>query len=697
MFKKASSVLFSWVRINGKQRFFKTNNNPMKSVGMKLFLIFFASVVVLVVAMGTVSYFISKNVIEERVADASLQTIVQTSRKLDILYKSFEHISNQAVADSDLKLLLYKYYSLAEGSFEQQELKSQILVQLSILSNTDTMYAVSLIDINGKAIVTSGNTPNQLVADTDWFKKVSATAEGVPIWLETRNEGFFGAQGLRTFALGRFIPDISGGPNNTMLLFEFKYSVFENEMNDVKMGETGFSMIMNADRKLIYYRNEELVESISNVTVNLDKIQHSVIAEDQEGETHLVVYQQSATTGWYVVGDVPMRELLAETRKISEMTIIMTLIAALVASGIGYLVVRIIARPLVDLRNLMKEGERGNLAVRSPVNSQDEIGELAHSFNEMMEQITVLVLQTKRSAEEVLATSGELSEVSKKTALSAREIAVATEEIAAGAGSLALEAERGSDITQTIGTQMKQVVAVNIEMERSASQVQQASEQGTVYMSGLITKTLSTEEMTRCMIEKVDRLKESTRSIRKILDVLNNMTKQTNILSLNATIEAARAGTAGKGFMVVADEIRKLADQSRQSIEVVGQITETIQSEIDETVSVLSTAYPIFQEQILSVKEADTIFKQVQDHMNGFLQNISNASRSINQLDESQRVLSEAISNVSAVAEQSSATTEEVASLSNEQTNISEGLIRLSGKLEQLSDTLKTSLSKFQV
>src|SRR3981081_2815600 len=111
--------------------------------------------------------------------------------------------------------------------------------------------------------------------------------------------------------------------------------------------------------------------------------------------------------------------------------------------------------------------------------------------------------------------------------------------------------------------------------------------------------------MIRSMVDKVDNLKDSTRSIRKILDVLNNMTKQTNILSLNGTIDAARAGASGKGFMVVADEIRKLADQSRQSIDVVGQITETITKEIDETVKVLSNATPIFQEQIESVKEAE--------------------------------------------------------------------------------------------
>jgi methyl-accepting chemotaxis protein len=178
---------------------------------------------------------------------------------------------------------------------------------------------------------------------------------------------------------------------------------------------------------------------------------------------------------------------------------------------------------------------------------------------------------------------------------------------------------------------------------------------------------------------------------------LNNMTKQTNILSLNATIEAARAGAAGKGFMVVADEIRKLADQSKQSIDVVGQITETIQKEIDETVKVLSNATPIFQQQIQSVKEADMIFKQVTDHMGGFISQLSAVSDSISTLEQSQVVLSDAMTNVSAVAEQSLATSEEVASLSSEQLNISDGLVKLSDKLDQLSKSLTETLSQFEV
>jgi len=428
----------------------------------------------------------------------------------------------------------------------------------------------------------------------------------------------------------------------------------------------------------------ELPEADSSATITVDG-------------TKVLSSAGNFMNGWQLVGNIPVSFLVKDAKAISNLTWLMSLIAALIAGGIGAIVMLSVGRPLSQLRTLMNEGERGNLTVRSTIRKKDEIGQVSDSFNRMMEEITGLVRQTNLSAQEVLATAASLSDASRKTAGAAKEIAVATEEIANGATNLAVEAEKGSDLTVQIGTQVQSVIDANVEMGQSANEVEEAGRTGSVYMDNLIQKTGQTEEMTRSMVEKVDKLQESTGSIRKILDVLGNITKQTNILSLNATIEAARAGAAGKGFMVVADEIRKLADQSRESISVVGGIVEKISSEIEETVSVLSEAYPIFQEQIDSVREANQIFVTVQDNMSGFINRLSSGTDSVRQLEGAQSTLALAMSNVSAVAEEASATSEEVASLSNEQLSISDGLVQLSSNLEAVSGKLRESLSRFTV
>jgi methyl-accepting chemotaxis protein len=479
------------------------------------------------------------------------------------------------------------------------------------------------------------------------------------------------------------------------MLMEVSTETIGKEVSGINLGEGSAIQLAGADNTNVYVDKAD--EIGKKAQVELDKSQ---LDQDQGSATvggKQIEFYKSPVSGWYLTGSVPVASLTSSTKVIANLTVIMSLLAMVAALIIGYFVAGMIRKPINRMRDLMEQGAGGNLRVRAAFKSQDEIGQLGNSFDMMMEQITGLVETTRVSAGQVMETATELTNASRTTATAAKEIAVATEEISTGAGGLATESERGNELTHQIGDRMKNVIQANLEMGGAASDVQSSSEQGTHYMSELIAKTNDAERMIRSMVDKVDKLKESTSSIRKILDVLNNMAKQTNILSLNATIEAARAGTAGKGFMVVADEIRKLADQTRQSIGVVGEITDTIQREIDETVSVLSNAYPIFQQQITSVKEADTIFTQVRTHMGGFITQLSNVSDSISDLDQSQAILSDAMSNVSAVAQQSLATSEQVSSLSEEQLNISEGLVRLVERLENLSTSLRESLSRFQI
>ncbi|WP_244209252.1 methyl-accepting chemotaxis protein [Paenibacillus ferrarius] len=672
--------------------------NPVKSVGMKLFLMFFVSILFFVIIVGMISYSVSKSVIKNKVSESSLQTVTQAGQKLDFLYQTFDDVSLQIMLNKDLQDLLEKIPKLDASSYESLEVIRQLTDKLNVVTfSNKAIKTLHLYRPDGKLIVITGSGGSSLSensSSTDWFKKI-VDSGGKVAWLDTKSKGY-SSSSANTFAIGRIMRNTLTNSTAGVLVLELSSDILNKELNGISLGDDSKVVITNAQNKNIAAKDLTQIEKDSEVQLSKEQLEQengSFITKDD----HLVAYYKSAISGWNLVGDMPVSALVKDAKKIFNYTLLIALFAAIAAVLIGLFVARMIGRPLTNLRNLMQQGAKGKLTVRANYTTQDEIGQLGASFDVMMQQITTLVQQTSSSAQAVFETAQELTNSSKVTATAAREIAVATDEISNGAGGLATESERGNELTHHIGLQMKQVIEANLEMGTAAADVQSSSEQGTKYMSELISKTNLTEEMIRSMVDKVDNLKDSTRSIRKILELLNNMTKQTNILSLNATIEAARAGAAGKGFMVVADEIRKLADQSRQSIDVVGQITETIQKEIDETVKVLSTATPIFQEQILAVKEADTIFKQVTNHMGGFIEQLSTVSDSISTLEQSQVVLSDAMTNVSAVAEESLATSEEVASLSSEQLSISDGLVKLSDKLDLLSKSLTDTLSKFEV
>jgi methyl-accepting chemotaxis protein len=661
------------------------NRSMFHSVGMKLFILIFCAILLCVLALGWFSYSRSKRAIETEVAEASRITARQTAEKLDVVLTGYAQKLKQVVADADFIRMLNAFNQSGDAA-EVASLAQTLGTRLSAAAMTDLSIKqiVLISEREGRPVLASDTS-----ADAEGFRDPAVSqrvrdGHGKPVWFA--DAGGPGGS-IRVYVGMAYEMNVMHE-----LYMEIDPYAIEKRVQSTDFGD-GRIYVVAPDLTIVYATESGL----AGKPYPYDLPEYDSAITRIDGQAMLSVQGVVESNGWQIVSHIPLASLMENVRAIRDITLLMSVAAVAAAGLIGFIVMRMIGRPLGELKALMTEGKKGNLTVRSTIRRKDEIGQVADSFNWMMEEITALVQSANQSAQAVLETSAALAQAARQTEDAAGTIAAATGEIASGAASLATASEQGADIADEIGAQVQTVVASNEEMKQAASEAEEAGAAGTGHMTALTGNTNRMEAITRSMAEKVGRLADSAGSIRNILEMLIRMNAQTNILSLNAGIEAARAGSAGKGFMVVADEIRGLAEQSRQSIAVAGEIIGTIQHEIRETVEALSEAHPVFREQIEAVKEAHRLFRAVQTNMNAFLGRLEAATASIRRLEQVQSAMAGTMSEVSSVAQQAAAVSGDVASLSREQLGVSAGLVELSNRLESVSDQLKASLSRFTV
>jgi methyl-accepting chemotaxis protein len=180
------------------------------------------------------------------------------------------------------------------------------------------------------------------------------------------------------------------------------------------------------------------------------------------------------------------------------------------------------------------------------------------------------------------------------------------------------------------------------------------------------------------------------------LENVNKITKQTNLLALNASIEAARAGQNGKGFLVVADEIRKLAEESRKSSLEINSILENINGSLNNSIKLSNNANEAFAKESEKVDHTISSFVKIQQAIKEIADEIKNTTAMIDVIDKDKEILSGHINNISAISQDNTASTEEVASTIVDQFSSYDIVYKLSEKLNAKSNALKDSLNKFK-
>lgn len=663
-----------------------------KSISTKILYNFIVTVLIFVSVVGISSYIISNQIIKSKVKDASEQTIIQAGDKLDFIFSNYKNRITELIMKKSFTNNLSSLHEMEGETNDYQyfQLKKEVEDELTSAALVDNYLNIHVFDLEKSEVISSASISDSTkIMESDWYKKALDSGNG-PIWIGGNQLGITGDSSYSTVSFGQ---KLAIGNNPYLIILELDNDLLKESLEDVRFGENGLAKIVDQNNHIVFsFDDEEInkenaypISTVSNANVF-------------ESGKQLIFQVKPESTEWYLAGALSSSELTKDTRIIFFVTLITILVSIIVSLIIGRRIVNMVGVPLGKITGLMAVAQDGDLTVRSDLmNREDEIGLVAKSFNKMLENISEMMWKTRDSANKVLQAAIELSEISKIQSESAKEVAVASEEISSGAANLTHEAENGSGLAMKINVEVENVYSNNTEMENYAKEVLAGSNEGISKMNELVTQTKHGEQMTTALIRKTDTLKESTNQISEVMEILTNIAQQTNLLSLNAAIEAARAGEAGKGFAVVADEIRKLSAQSKESIDTVGSITLAIINEVNGTLQVLEEANPVFKEQVVKAQETDVILNKVGTHMNEFMSKIEHVSNSIRQLQESQDILSSTVQQVSATAEESSAISEEVSASTEEQLKVSDSLVTTSDELRRLSEELQDILNNFKV
>ncbi|MEN2766944.1 methyl-accepting chemotaxis protein [Ornithinibacillus xuwenensis] len=379
-------------------------------------------------------------------------------------------------------------------------------------------------------------------------------------------------------------------------------------------------------------------------------------------------------------------------------SIILSVVAVIVVVIVSYYLILSISKPLIKLKNAAVMIADGDLTAKEiNVKSKDEVKELAESFNTMSRNLKQLIGHTTEVSNNVYAQSEELSQSALEVNEGNRQIASTMQDLSGGSESLATTS---SDISEGMKnfTSIIQEASDNGEaLKKSSEEVLAFTTQGQQLMDSSIKQMKDIYEDVKESVVKVKGLENQSQEISKLVLVIKDIADQTNLLALNAAIEAARAGEHGSGFAVVANEVRKLAEQVTASVTDISRIVEGVQSESVGVAAALQESYEQVEKGSDQIKVTGETFNHINQAVNQIEQQIKGISDNLNGITETSQKISLSIDEIAAIAEESSAGVEQTSASVQQSSSAMDEIAGNAEALTELAESLNNTIRKFKV
>ena len=416
-----------------------------------------------------------------------------------------------------------------------------------------------------------------------------------------------------------------------------------------------------------------------------------------EGADYLFTYSRIEGTNMLVCAMVPQKEIMAGAQAILRYTLIAVAICAVIAIVVGSVLASGISKAIRKVNRVLKKTSDGDLTGQISMKRKDEFNVLSSSITNMIGSMKDLILKMTNVSGHVSDSAVQVGTNSEVLLEVTKNITEAVDYINSGISQQAQDTESCLEQMNGLAERINVVHENTDEISEIAQEAQGAIENGMVIVANLGEKVQGTTEVTETIIREIRELNKESIAINSIIGTINEIAEQTNLLSLNASIEAARAGEAGRGFAVVSEEIRKLAEQSGNAGNQIGEIINHIQERLAATIETAGLAGESVAFQTEALNNTVDVFKNISQQVSKLAEDVEKITQSVGGIEQAKEDTMNAIESISTTSNQTESASEELARSTEKQLQAGEVLNDAVKRLQMDAEDLDTSVSIFKV
>ncbi len=510
-----------------------------------------------------------------------------------------------------------------------------------------------------------------------WYKE--AVAKGDAIVTSAYQSG--SGDVVVTVAAPFSLPD---GELGGVVGMDVSLSDLAEVVRNISLGSTGYVILVQDDGTILAnpHNKESNFKKLDSLNIldfaDLQKMENSFREITIDGQTYLATVHISSSLGYRFIGLIAKDEVLAKAIAIQKIVFVLAFVFIIFFAVVALWLANGIINPLHNVATIIKGIEKqGDLTKRLVIEKEDEFGTVARLFNIFIDKLHQIIRELKKDSGNLYQSASLLNDVSRKllansesTAQRSTTVTTATEEAKANLMDVAKAMEQSSVNANIVASAAEEILATIGGIADKSGQAKEISSQAV--------------EDTKAASSFMQELDDAANKIGKVTETITEISEQTNLLALNATIEAARAGDAGKGFSVVANEIKELARQTAEATFEISSLVEAVQKTTTHTGGSITT----IEEVICTINELITAITaavaEQNTTTNEIVANIIQVSKGIQEVNESVDQSSQAVSSIADEIREVSVAADDITVNSREIAGNAEQLSTNSEKLQKI-------------